>query len=128
MKPLVANLISAFHEPNTRVYRVVQGVVWALIVLSIALLIFETVLPKDGPVGHFLIQLDRAILIVFSIEILLRVATFQPPALKVFHHAPFGQLRAHVLARLVFEFRPMMLIDILAANQLEHMTQHPYIE
>jgi len=47
MMTLVDGLRSAFHEPNTRVYRIVQGAVWALIVLSISLLVVEAVVP-DG--------------------------------------------------------------------------------
>ena len=39
MSALVATLHAAFHEPETRVYRYVQGTVWALILLSIVLLV-----------------------------------------------------------------------------------------
>ena len=31
MKRLIARLRAAFHEPSTRIYRVVQGTVWGLI-------------------------------------------------------------------------------------------------
>ena len=30
---------AAFHEPNTRAYRLVQGLIWGLILLSIILLV-----------------------------------------------------------------------------------------
>ncbi len=118
MHALFAGLHAAFHEPNTRIYRVVQGAVWTLIVLSITLLIIEAMVPDTSKVEVVLRRLDRAILVIFALEIVLRVATFQPPALKVFRRPPFGRLRAHVLARLGFVLRPMMLIDILAVLAL----------
>lgn len=118
MRGLFAGVHAAFHEPNTRVYRIVQGAVWALIVLSIALLVIEAALPEDNPVGAVLSRLDRAILVAFAIEILLRIASFQPPALKVFKRPPIGRLRAHVLARLGFAVRPMMLVDVSAVLAL----------
>ena len=34
-------LHAAFHDPRTHAYRVVESIVWALILLSIALLIAE---------------------------------------------------------------------------------------
>ena len=85
MTALIAGLHAAFHEPSTRVYRVVQGVVWALIVLSIGILLVEALLPAEIIAETILNQLDRAILAVFAAEILLRVATFRPPALRPRH-------------------------------------------
>ncbi len=55
---------------------------------------------------------------LFAIEIVLRVASFQPPALKVFKRPPRGRLRAQVMARVGFMLRPMTLIDILAVLAL----------
>jgi voltage-gated potassium channel len=118
MKALTAALHAAFHDPGTRVYRWTQGTVWALIVLSISLLVFEAVLPEGGDELPFLREVDRAILVIFAIEIMLRIATFRPPDLKVFRRPPFGRLRAHVITRLSFALRPMMLIDVLAVLAL----------
>ena len=118
MSTLAESSYAAFHEPGTRIYRVVQGAVWALIVLSISLLVVEAVVPDGSPADPILRRLDRAILVIFAVEIVLRIGTFRPPALKVFRRPPFGRLRAHVLARLSFALRPMMLIDILAVLAL----------
>jgi voltage-gated potassium channel len=118
MRSLVSNLHAAFHEPSTRTYRWVQGTVWALIILSIAFLVFEALLPEGSRAAPLLRQFDRAILGIFAVEILLRVATFRPPALKVFRRPRIGRLRVHVLARLAFAVRPMMLVDILAVLAL----------
>ena len=38
---------AAFHDPSARVYQVVQGGIWALILLSIVSLVLEAMLP-DG--------------------------------------------------------------------------------
>jgi len=118
MTALFANLHAAFHEPSTRVYRIVQGAVWTLIVLSIVLLVVEALVPEDSPVDPILQQLDNAILMIFAIEILLRIASFQPPALKVFQRPPRGRLRAQVVARVGYALRPMTLIDVLAVLAL----------
>ena len=116
MGTLAVALHAAFHDPGTRAYRWTQGAVWALIVLSISLLVFEAVLPEGGDEVPFLREVDRAILVIFAVEIMLRIATVQPPALKVFRRPPFGRLRAHVLARVSFALRPMMLIDSASSS------------
>jgi voltage-gated potassium channel len=118
MKTLIDGLYATFHEPNTRIYRIVQGTVWALIILSISLLVVEAVVPDGSTADPLLRRFDRGILIIFAVEIVLRIGTFRPPALKVFRRPPFGRLRAHVLARLGYALRPMMLIDILAVLAL----------
>ena len=118
MRSLMATLHKAFHEPNTKTYRVVQGVVWMFIVLSIVLLVAEAMVPDHSSAAPLLQQLDVAILVIFAVEIVLRIASFQPPALKVFDHPPRGRLRAQVLARIGFALRPMSLIDVLAVLAL----------
>jgi voltage-gated potassium channel len=114
MATLSARLHSAFHEPNTKTYRVVQGCVWALIVLSIALLVIDALLPDESPAGPVLNQIDRVVLVLFAIELFLRVLSFQPPSIKVFERRQISQLREHLLARLRFMLRPLILVDLLA--------------
>ncbi|MDX1383302.1 MAG: ion transporter [Thermoanaerobaculia bacterium] len=111
-------LHAAFHESDTRIYRYVQGAVGALIVLSIALLVVEGLLPPESPWVDDVRQADRVLLTIFAIEIFLRVATFRPPTLKVFKRPAMGRLRSHLLARLVYLLRPIMLIDLLAVLAL----------
>ena len=43
----LAPIHAAFHLPDTNIYRAVQGVVWFMIFLSIAMLIAEPMLPAD---------------------------------------------------------------------------------
>lgn len=118
MSVLASNVRAAFHQPETRIYGYVQGSIWALIVLSILLLVLEAVLPADSPALTLVRVTDRVLLTIFAVEILLRVATFQPPALHVFLNAPMGRARTHLLARLGYLMRPIMLVDVLAVLAL----------
>jgi voltage-gated potassium channel len=118
MPSLYSQIHAAFHEPSTRVYRGVQGAVWALILLSIAILTVETFLPENSPAKPIVGYVDRVILVIFAIELLLRVGSYRPPALAVFRRPRMGRLRTHVLGRLVFLARPMILVDILAVLAL----------
>lgn len=118
MRRLAAHVHAAFHQPDTRIYRYVQGTIWALILLSIALLVVGVMVPEESRTGRIVQHADHVLLTLFAVEILLRVGSFQPPALKVFQRPPLGRLRAHVLARLGFLVRPIMLVDILAVLAL----------
>jgi voltage-gated potassium channel len=111
-------LHAAFHQPGTRVYRTVQGTVWGLIVLSIGLLAVEAALPDGSPAAPLLGAVDRIVLVVFAIEILLRVGSYRPPSLQVFARPPMGRVPAHLLARLGYALKPLQLIDILAVLAL----------
>lgn len=118
MRTVTALLRRAFHEDETALYRYVQGTVAALIVLSILLLVLEAVLPDAHPVTVLLPRADQVLLSIFALEIVVRVLTYRPPALEVFRRPPLGQLRTHLLARLRYLLRPLMLIDILAVLAL----------
>jgi voltage-gated potassium channel len=118
MSNMFALLRAAFHESETDSFRCVQGVVWGLILTSILLLVVETFLPDGSPLLLWLEQADRLLLSVFALEILLRVLTFRPPELEVFRHPRMGRLRTHVLGRIGYLFRPLMLVDILAVLAL----------
>jgi len=107
----------AFHRPGTRVYRIVQGFVWTLIAFSVALLLGELTLPGEV-VPSWLAPLDRAVLWIFGVEIAIRILSFHPPTLDLFRLSPPARLRAHVLGRLRFALRPLMLFDILAVSAL----------
>lgn len=113
----MSTLHSAFHRPSTHVYRVVQGTIWALIVLSILFLVVEALVPTDSAAIVLLRQLDRILLAIFAGEILLRVVSYRPPSAEVFHPTD-DHFRTHLRARLGYLFRPMMLVDILAVLAL----------
>lgn len=113
------NLIhAAFHERETRLYRVVASTVWALILISIGFLVAEAILPDGNPALPVLATIDRFVLAIFALEIALRVGSYRPPSLKVFKRPPLGRLREHVKARLGYLIRPLTLVDILAVLAL----------
>jgi len=111
-------LHAAFHDPRTQVYRVVESVVWILILLSIALLIAEPFFPAGSRGDQILQKLDRTLLSLFAIEVTLRILTYRPPQLEVFKKPPLGRLRTEIFSRIRFALTPMMLIDILTVLAL----------
>ena len=98
----------AFHDPDSRSYRVIEAVITVLILVSIGLFVAEVVVGA----GENELRLDRAILVVFAVEIALRIVTFRPPALAFYNKGPGWRLREHVLGRVRFALRPMNLIDL----------------
>ena len=111
-------LHAAFHDPRAHSYRVVESIVWALILLSVALLIAEPFFDTGSRGDLILGRLDRMLLWIFAIEVSLRILTYRPPALAVFNQRSFGRLRTEVLSRLRFALTPMMLVDILTVLAL----------
>lgn len=93
-------------------YRAVQGGIWALIVLSIVMLIAEPFVPP-GLMGAFRL-VDNIVLWIFVVEYLIRVGTFRPAALEVFQPGPLITLRTHIVSRVRFAMQPLMLVDLLA--------------
>ncbi len=78
----------------------------------------EALLPDGSPALRFLRHVDVVLLTVFAVEIVLRVVSYRPPTLEVFHRPPLGRLRTHLLARLGYILRPLMLVDLLAVLAL----------
>ncbi|MEM8608168.1 MAG: ion transporter [Myxococcota bacterium] len=111
-------LHAAFHEPRTQAYRVVESIVWVLILASILLLVLEPFFP-DGSRGDLALQVtDRVILWLFSIEVSFRILTFRPPELEVFEKPPFVRIRTEIGSRIRFALTPLMLVDILTVLAL----------
>ncbi|MCB9780628.1 MAG: ion transporter [Alphaproteobacteria bacterium] len=108
----------AFHAPSTDAFRWTQGVVWALIIGSVALFALELALPGAWWDNAVLRAVDRAILVFFGLEIVLRVASWRPPELRFFALPAHRRLRIHLLGRLSYCLRPLMLVDILTVLAL----------
>ncbi len=110
---------AAFHEPGTALYRWVQGVVWALILLSIVLLGVEFVVTGAGERNlapgwaRTLEAVDVVVLVLFGIEITLRLASWRPGELAFFQMGPARALRTHLAGRLRYALQPLNLIDII---------------
>ncbi len=66
MSILAAHLHAAFHEPNSTVYRYVQGLIAALIFLSILLLVLEVVLSEASPARAIVPRIDQLLLTILA--------------------------------------------------------------
>ncbi|MBW2460169.1 MAG: ion transporter [Deltaproteobacteria bacterium] len=104
----------AFHEPATRVYRVVEGLIWALIVLSVVLLAAEPfLLDNAGDAPGWWMFIDKVLLAIFAVEVSLRILSYRPLDLEVFARPPLGAVRTHVVSRLRFALQPSNIVDIV---------------
>ena len=70
--PLLDLLHAAFHEPDQRIYRIVNTTVWLLIALSVGLFTAELVLePTEGQLVVLRV-IDQLVLAIFALEIVGR--------------------------------------------------------
>lgn len=104
-------LHSAFHRPNTTVYRWTQTIIGVLIAVSI--LLFGAEVWWELEDVAWLVWLDRVLLSIFGLEILLRVLSFRPPELTLFQYSTAKRLRLEVTGRLKYCLQPLTLVDIL---------------
>ncbi|MCA9569050.1 MAG: ion transporter [Myxococcales bacterium] len=101
----------AFHVPGTPEYRWVNGTVFALIALSIALVVIEVFYPRrEGSPWEIV---DSVIVSLFAIEHTLRILTFRPPALAFYRLDPAATAWHQVVDRAKFLARPLNLIDLV---------------
>lgn len=114
MRALLDLLHDAFHEPSSRAFTWTGVVVWTLIVFSVIIVFAELACREFGLVMPAWVEvIDRAVLVIFAIEVSLRVLTYRPPSLRFFRYSPLGGLRQHLVGRLAYCLRPLTLIDIL---------------
>jgi voltage-gated potassium channel len=106
-----SGLRRAFHDPDAPAFRLVERVVWLLVILSVVLLAIEPAL--EGATLEAVLFVDQLLLAALGVELVLRVATYYPPSLSVFAKPPAHALRTHVLARLGYLLHPLNLIDLL---------------
>lgn len=118
MTAALETLRRAFHKPDTAIYRWTQGFVWALILASVALFVIEIAVPGEWWSNPLLDWIDRVILMVFVIELALRVLTWQPPGLDFYNLSRPARLTVHVLGRLRYLVRPLNLIDLFTVLAL----------
>ncbi|MEM1418388.1 MAG: ion transporter [Myxococcota bacterium] len=106
-------LHDAFHRPTTRAHRVVEAVVWFLVLVSVGLLFAQEAVPTDSGLGRVLAIADKVILGTFALELALRILSYRPPELAVFQLGPLGRLRATVRGRLALLLQPLILVDLV---------------
>lgn len=112
-------LNGAFHQRDSRAYRVVDAAVWVLIVLSMASFGFDLVLAHHGSTAPiWLHTIDVAVLWAFAAELTLRVLSYRPPLLDVFKGSYHWNLRHQLIDRIRFIFTPLFLLDLLAVLAL----------
>lgn len=116
MQRLFQILHDSFHHSATPEYRVVNRVVWVLIMVSVAIFGVDAYLGKSSPT--WLAKLDVAILVFFSGELILRVVSYRPPTLSLFDMTLFKRIEAHVFGRIRFCLRPITLIDFITVAAL----------
>jgi voltage-gated potassium channel len=116
MQRLFEVLHDAFHRSTTPEYRVVNRVVWVLIVASVALFSVDAYLGKTSPA--WLAKLDTVILFFFSAELLGRVVSYRPPTLSLFSMSPYKRFAEHFFGRIRFCLRPITLIDFITVAAL----------
>ena len=107
------SLRRALHDTRDRTYQRIEAVVYVLIIASIALFAVDLLGWATGAAAVVLNQVDAAILAVFWVELILRVGTYQPPAVDFYQWGSSGRLRAEFLGRFRFLLTPMVLIDLL---------------
>lgn len=105
-------LNAAFHQPGTKVYRIVQGFVWLLIAGSIALMVAGFFVPRGSSIAQLLTHLDRAVLWLFLGEYLLRLVSYRPPGLELFDRKPGNRFLFIAAKTLGYALSPLMLIDL----------------
>jgi len=118
VKKVYQGIRRAFHDPTSRWYNWVDGVVLVLILLSVALTAYE--LSEGHPFGSnsLALALDRGLLVLFSIEVGLRILTYEPPHLKLLDLQPAERLRGQVIGRLRYCFHPVVFFDLLTVLAL----------
>ena len=118
MSRIYRGLRRAFHRPETQVYTVVETVIFALIAVSILILVLEAV-PSLGETPRRVLDVaDKFILSLFALELALRVATVRPRVLGLLPLSLSERLFIEVRARVLFMLQPMVLIDLITVLSL----------
>jgi voltage-gated potassium channel len=103
----------AFHHPDDRAYRIVETTVWILIVISVALFVYETATGQLQSPAPLLDTLDSVVLWLFGIELTLRFLSFRPAAADFLKPTARKWWSAQLFGRLRYLFTPLMLVDLL---------------
>ena len=114
MKSVTTIVRDAFHRSGAPYYNLVYGVIWTLIVVSIGIFGVELYFGPATEQWMWLQWLDWSILVVFVVEISVRVLTFQPAGRGLYRRNWFSKIGFEVFARIRYLGRPLNLIDLLA--------------
>ena len=114
MLPGFRSIQRAFHDPTSPAWPVVQWVIGVLIVVSVGLFAAELWFVDSPNVERLIRVVDTFVLWIFVVEIVLRVATYDPPSIAFYADAQPIMLTRHVTGRLRYCISPLNLADILA--------------
>ena len=117
-RSLWALVHSAFHDETSASFRRLERVIWVLILTSIGLLVVELQGDPAEGLPSPLAELDKGLLIVFTVELSLRVLSFTPPGHPFIKRSgPISGLQ-RLGAQARFLLRPLQLIDLLTVLTL----------
>ena len=118
MNRVYRGLRKAFHRPETKVYSVVESVVFVLIAVSILILVLETIPALGQRFRTVLDVADKVILGLFALELILRVVSVRPRVIGLLPLSLSERIFFEVRARIVFILQPMVIIDLITVLSL----------
>ncbi len=92
--------------------------IWLLIGFSILLFGIDLSLAENHPLEGLLRTIDRVVLILFIVELVLRVASFTPARASFYAFGRKKHLKVELWGRLTFLCRPLNLVDLLTVLAL----------
>ena len=96
-------------------YGLFSGFINILILISVGVLLYETLVPKVDPALHqLLMALDKVILVIFALEYAARLWVLRPWRPTLVKMTRGQVFKAWLLSRLRFILSPWGLIDLLA--------------
>jgi len=114
-------LHAAFHQTGALAYTRLHRVIWVLIVVSVGLVVVDLYLQTRGsglPEWPALDLLDRALLRLFTLEVILRIVSYRPPDLQLFRYPAHTRILRAFWGRFLFCLQPMILVDIITVAAL----------
>ncbi len=107
----------AFHRPGP-VRQRVEWAIYAVIFASVLLLLYEVGVSPDDPILKELKPIDNLILWFFGVELFLRVGSYRPPEVDFYRTGRRGRMRLHIMGRVGYLTRPMVLVDLVTVLAL----------
>lgn len=109
----VGSTIHRALHGNRRLRNVTESVISALIGLSVLLLILEISTDVDKSILDQFEILNSGLLILFGVEVCLRVLSFHPPHMDFYAVTHGRRFWLHVSGRIRYCFTPWIIIDLV---------------
>ncbi|MBU0551190.1 ion transporter [Myxococcota bacterium] len=118
LRGVYRQLHEALHHPESPHYRRLEWIIYGLIAFSIALTAFELTRALDDPILDALMILDKLLLVLFGVELVARIITYEPPQVRFYDTGSGGALSLHLFGRLRYCLEPLIFIDLLVVLAL----------